>query len=220
MNEFKKQCPIEITHSAHLLEFIKANIELFSKKDENKQRFECNLMIACTRILEYYNVDGNSRRRFNFRIDILPEIKLWEAYSKTQGYKEYQLYEFKDEYIKSKDFSRFLIGVKKTCSAGVSSADGKFVYIDKMYLSEDLIYLIFEIIKHELAHNIVRYFGNQSLRFISPEKNENLRIDGMMIEGGKYYDIQAGHTKINQQILYQQDPFTFQRKNQLRKQQY
>ena len=58
-----------------------------------------------------------------------------------------------------------------------------------MYLSEHLIYLIFEIIEHELAHNIVRYFGKQSLRFISPEKNQNLRIDGMMIEGGKYYDI-------------------------------
>ena len=62
-------------------------------------------------------------------------------------------------------------------------------HIDKMYLSENLIYMIFEIIEHELAHNIVRYFGRPNLRFISPEKNLNLRIEGMMIEGGKYYDI-------------------------------
>ena len=44
-------------------------------------------MVACTRILEYYNLDENNRRRFNFQIDVLPELNLWEAYFKTQGSK-------------------------------------------------------------------------------------------------------------------------------------
>lgn len=71
--------------------------------------------------------------------------------------------------------------------SGLSSFDGKRVYIRT---SED-----HKVFEHEICHNISRYFDTKKdPRKVSPSKNQNLKIKGLQVEAGDFYEYQVYET--------------------------
>ena len=113
-----------------------------------------------------------------------------------------------DQFLNSQ---RIYIYEKNISALGISSVDGKTVYIGVVSLKLTQKKYAQEVLEHELVHNLGRYFKPKNdIRFISPEKNKNLRIEWYMIEAGKFYDIKVDIVTKND--LKYQDPFTFLRK--------
>jgi hypothetical protein len=73
--------------------------------------------------------------------------------------------------------SRFLLGL--------SSYDGTRAYLEKSRLSYPEGSQ--KTLEHELMHNLSRWRKSDPRR-ISPAKNKNLKIEGLMVEAGDFYE--------------------------------
>jgi len=71
---------------------------------------------------------------------------------------------------------------------GLSSYDGKKIYLSKKFLDKSKGR---KTIEHEIVHDLIRWINKENNpRLISPEKY-SLKIEGKMIESGHFYEAQA-----------------------------
>lgn len=67
--------------------------------DKIKKRFIANCLIACTRILELYNLDSNGERRFKYIVNLKLELELWRENFTFAMMKDFKIYKCKEQHI-------------------------------------------------------------------------------------------------------------------------
>ena len=69
---------------------------------------------------------------------------------------------------------------------GLSSFDGTRAYVSGVVADKNFKEKTRRLLEHEMMNNLPRW-RSKDYRLISPLHNENLRVDGQMVEAGDYY---------------------------------
>ncbi|KAM3140351.1 hypothetical protein pb186bvf_007511 [Paramecium bursaria] len=185
-------------------------------KDKVQQLFFIDLLFGYTRCYEIYNKTPNGEFIYQNRIDITKDLQdfvsdlknIWDQQEQIQSYRnDHQINRLLDKLFENIDILRqitqnqqlsnqnILDQIKNTKFytfsykiglSGLSSYDGTRIWMNEEVEEDPL-----ETLCHETCHNITRYQQQIDCRKISPQKNQNLRINGKMVEAGFFFEHHA-----------------------------